>query len=694
MADMPLPPPVSSSSTAPATSVMSYTTDEHGNRLATQTVSSSDVISTPNPTIVPSTTSSTSQPVAPRAAPPSAPPQSSVWDCSPTELLDFLSKARVVATVNALYPPTSLAPPQDPPPESTELAIRKSRTLAAIASTLTDATLASNLIATFQSALGPDKYACLGPAEARGSKAKHTVAGLACRATLNSLVNAIAVVEGGVIAMDDSSVAKTNKDAPSTCCPSTGVVIPKKLQEIARVLRRTIAARVEADQLSTTPARIRDMLCPELPTDEVVQLKQRVRDTVLHGMGTHSSAKVKEREAKAKAEYTPVIHKASEAEMSGLNGDPNNLGGLQRCANCAKHCVEDWHQSRTDDEKANIMFKPQSYWKEKVGGQVASWCKSNWSKWSLQQPPFFALDWGDTDKASADKKRLADYMRKKGLFFVEHCPDEFIPVEHFNRLGGAQRTKKQVNDQNGARFTVDRKNGDAICVDCGIVARENIMHEGEQYRKFADSEKEDRNHHGQAKNKLLSDSFNMSTSLSKNNFGQTGGFGRGAAGWGGARGGGNLETVLANAHSYTEMNLSTFGRSEKGATRETYKDLHKLDAFREINQVGDALNLHPVVIQRSHELFAGFRDDREILQKFKGILAGCIWLAFDEIAEEGKQILAITAGDVQKGDESQVSRAHARPYTNVWHAHTHVWVNKDGGTTHMCERRRRHHTHV
>jgi hypothetical protein len=36
--------------------------------------------------------------------------------------------------------------------------------------------------------------------------------------------------------------------------------------------------------------------------------------------------------------------------------------------------------------------------------------------------------------------------------------------------------------------------------------------------------------------------------------------------------------------------------------------------------VGDALNLHEAVIQRAKELFAGFRDDRELVQQFKGVI--------------------------------------------------------------------------
>jgi hypothetical protein len=415
------------------------------------------------------------------------------------------------------------------------------------------------------------------------------------------------------------------------------------------MLKRTIAARVEADQLLTTPNRIREMLCPDLSAQAVASLKHRVADTVIHGCGTGSSAAVRAREMQAKSDYVPVAYNATQEELEGLNGDPNSIGGLHKCGNCVKNCLQDWRHARTDEDRAHVVFRPNSYWKDAVGRDVAQWCHQKWGQWSIQKPLWFVGDWGQPSATN-----VTDYMKKKNLFFVHHVPDEYIPSQHLKLLGGPGRKKKLVTEQNGARFTVDRKNGDAICVDCGHVARENIMHEGQQYRTFSNSDENtaDKNHHGLPKNPLLSDAYGTSTSLSRNNFGQIGGFGRGASGWGGAKGGGSLETALANAHSYTEMNLSAFGRTEKGATREAYKDQQKLESFREINHIGDALNLHPTVVHRAHVLFAGFRDDRERVEQWEGVLAACLWLAFDEISKEGKKILAVTAGDLAERDES------------------------------------------
>lgn len=106
------------------------------------------------------------------------------------------------------------------------------------------------------------------------------------------------------------------------------------------------------------------------------------------------------------------------------------------------------------------------------------------------------------------------------------------------------------NDQ--ASFVVDRKNGDVICSNCGAVVSESIMHEGSQFRKFEGEV--DRNHHGDTPNPLYSNAHNLSTSLS----GVQETSGAGAGGWrsgGGGRGGRNLETILRNAHAYTELNI-------------------------------------------------------------------------------------------------------------------------------------------
>jgi hypothetical protein len=44
------------------------------------------------------------------------------------------------------------------------------------------------------------------------------------------------------------------------------------------------------DVLSTTPRRIADLFCPELSLGELNTIRRRIHDTVVLGLGTHSSA--------------------------------------------------------------------------------------------------------------------------------------------------------------------------------------------------------------------------------------------------------------------------------------------------------------------------------------------------------------------------------------------------------------------
>ena len=230
------------------------------------------------------------------------------------------------------------------------------------------------------------------------------------------------------------------------------------------------------------------------------------------------------------------------------------------------------------------------------------------------------------------------------------------------------------NNEQGA-FVLDKKNGDLICTTCGTVATESLMHEGTQFRKFEGEE--DRNHHGDVANPLYSNAYNMGTSLGGVNMAV--GAGVGGYGSGGKKG---LETILKNIHNYTEMNISQFGKDEK-KTRIGYKDRQKKvskgyrihecigctksrcisnlnsflqEAFVQMTHVADALSLHQAVLQRAKELFAGFRDDRELVQQFKGVLAGCLCEAFDQLSRDGRQLLKVKAADGKDEDPTMPRR--------------------------------------
>jgi hypothetical protein len=159
---------------------------------------------------------------------------------------------------------------------------------------------------------------------------------------------------------------------------------------------------------------------------------------------------------------------------------------------------------------------------------------------------------------------------------------------------------------------------------------ESLMHEGSQFRKFEGEA--DRNHHGDAPNRLFSNAHNMATTLGGMQMTSS----AGGPGFGSQKKG--IEQVLRNAHAYTELNISQFGKGER-KTRVGYKDRQKKDAFVQMTHVGDALHLHEAVVQRSKEIFAGFRDDRELVQSFKAVICACLVIAFEEMSRSGMRLM-------------------------------------------------------
>mmetsp|Transcript_12893 Transcript_12893/g.19984 ORF Transcript_12893/g.19984 Transcript_12893/m.19984 type:complete len:693 (+) Transcript_12893:114-2192(+) len=233
----------------------------------------------------------------------------------------------------------------------------------------------------------------------------------------------------------------------------------------------------------------------------------------------------------------------------------------------------------------------------------------------------------------AVRKRVYEtVMEGRGRHVGEADLDEEVPVASRTAEHDIERDKKchVCNNQNQAEFTLDRKNGDIICTQCGTVAMESLMHEGSQFRKFEGEL--DRNHHGDAPNKLFSNAHNMATTLS----GAQATSYAGGPGFGSQKKG--IETVLRNAHAYTELNISQFGKGER-KTRIGYKDRQKKDAFVQMTHIGDALHLHEAVVQRAKEIFAGFRDDRELVQSFKAVVCACLILSFEELSEAGLQLM-------------------------------------------------------
>lgn len=258
----------------------------------------------------------------------------------------------------------------------------------------------------------------------------------------------------------------------------------------------------------------------------------------------------------------------------------------------------------------------------------------------------------------AVRKRIYDtVILGKGLALQEEVD---IPTGASATVHDIEKFKKckSCGNNDQSSFVLDKKNGDVICSNCGTVVSESLMHEGTQFRKFEGEV--DRNHHGDAANPLYSNAHNMSTTLG----GVQMTTGAGQAGFGTQKRG--LETILRNAHAYTEMNISQFGKVDK-RTRIGYKDKQKKDAFIQMTHCGDALNLHEAVVQRAKELFAGFRDDRELVQQFKGVIGACLCEAFEQLSSDGKQILKqkLEAPVQETFSNSRASRRNELHHANL-----------------------------
>mmetsp|Transcript_7160 Transcript_7160/g.14078 ORF Transcript_7160/g.14078 Transcript_7160/m.14078 type:complete len:798 (-) Transcript_7160:63-2456(-) len=520
------------------------------------------------------------------------------------------------------------------PDNAPEAVKNLTKQIATASEALTDERVALNVCESLIEACeGEDAYGVLSPHYAekkRNNPNTPLVPGaVLSRSNLNSIVNAILCVEGGAIDFTDESIMKSSVEDTKTVTKA-GVVIPRRAQEVARILRKCLVNQVESDEIETTPDRIREMLCPELDMSQVQSLCQRIYDR------TGSSARMLDYEDIDE----PQVYRGRDADLAG---DPNNIAGLQKCRHCEELASQTFDRP-TDEERFKIFQEKHAYW-ARIRSRVKDWSLSRWQIWATTRPPWFS---------------------PKDISFV---PDDMIPAEYLKQIGGREKRQRSVPPGGlGSRFVTDVKNGDVVCNDCGFVSRENLMHEGEAFRKFEG--KEDRNHHGGLKNPLLSNSYNMGTSLSGAAFGVIGGYGRGAQGWGGS---GSKEQQLQHAHSYTEMNISSFGKKEK-ATRTGYKDKQKIEAFDKMKHAGDTLNLHPELIQRAKELFAAFRDDREIVQDFLGIVAACLIEAFRaRVGKDGqKGALKVTAGDKVAEDEERREKVLSRVAMRKRELHTTI----------------------
>jgi hypothetical protein len=188
-------------------------------------------------------------------------------------------------------------------------------------------------------------------------------------------------------------------------------------------------------------------------------------------------------------------------------------------------------------------------------------------------------------------------------------------------------------------------------------------------------------HHGDAPNPLFSNAYNLSTSLS----GVAPTTGAGIGGWrsGGGRGG-SPETLLKNAHSYTEYMLSRVGKEDGDRSTTTHtKDKQKRKAFDKMRSTADALDLHEAVVERARVLFSAMRDDRQLLQDFDGVIACSLILAFEELSEADKRnhkaAQSVPDSDSGTNDDNGASSFHFNKRANRRNELHHANLAGKGG---------------
>lgn len=169
-------------------------------------------------------------------------------------------------------------------------------------------------------------------------------------------------------------------------------------------------------------------------------------------------------------------------------------------------------------------------------------------------------------------------------------------------------TNPRCDNEDPNEFRPSR-GGAVACMRCGDCQSDFVIHEGEMYRHFSDSE--DRSHHGPALNPLYSASYNLGTQFS------------------GFRG------QKRNTGRETDFSVSNIGKDVAG-TRVEYKDDQKSKAFRLMREQGANLVLHDLVRKKAEELFAAYRDARDRLYDFEAVVAACLIAGHLEVLlEEG-----------------------------------------------------------
>eukprot|EP01038_Epipyxis_sp_PR26KG_P009072 gene9072-12234_t len=165
----------------------------------------------------------------------------------------------------------------------------------------------------------------------------------------------------------------------------------------------------------------------------------------------------------------------------------------------------------------------------------------------------------------------------------------------------------------------DPLTGDSICtgmdgLGCGQVMLDHTVHEGAEKRNFEGEE--NRNHFGPAPDRLMPDVVNLETRL------DTYSNGKQKSSW----------KRMSHTQQQLEINLSNLSTDHRH-TREGYKTKQKREAFRLMAEIAANFNIHESVVAKAKEEFAKYRDFREAVQQYEGVVASCLVIAYEQLAE-------------------------------------------------------------
>jgi len=195
-------------------------------------------------------------------------------------------------------------------------------------------------------------------------------------------------------------------------------------------------------------------------------------------------------------------------------------------------------------------------------------------------------------------------------------------VNGTSKLTGAPFVCKKCGNRDNKQLILDEKTGDTICngndgIGCGNIINDHEVDHGTSKRNFAD-DTEDNRYFGPKPDPLMPDAWNMSTSMCTKS----------------ASGAQDKNfRKLAYTQDHVEKNLSNIGTDDR-RTREGYKTQMKREAWSIMENLTEVLSLHQQVFQKAKEEFAYFRDCKEQVNQFNGMVAACLVLAYEELSEK------------------------------------------------------------